>query len=547
MVQPVKFISLFFKINIFYRIGQVFRLNQIAILRIGILVLFAAFPASLSAQINPAKTYGNLFVQVQMSHVFNDSKAFADCIARKPPSVIMEKYKAEKNKADFNLRHFVHKYFKLPRSFSNNFHSDTTVSVAGHINRLWPVLTRQPHSGIKYSSLIPLPHPYVVPGGRFREMYYWDSYFTMLGLAQAGKISLLKDMLNDFASLIKRYGFIPNGNRTYYLDRSQPPFFSLMVQLYAKAKNNKQILVHYLPYMEKEYQFWMNGANSLSKNFSAYRNVVRLDGNVILNRYWSNKARPRPESFREDSLLARKSDRNPARLYRNLRAAAESGWDFSSRWLKNGKTLATIQTTQIIPVDLNSLMYHMEMTLAEAWKVKGNTKKAAFYRKRAKKRRKWIQQYCWNKKKKYFTDYNFVKQAPTDIISLASMYPLFFHVAMSSQAASTVAILKKYLLKPGGAVTTTNDTGQQWDAPNGWAPLEWITYKGLVNYHFDHLANTIRSRWMHLNQKVFHHTGKMMEKYNVVDLSKKAGGGEYKTQDGFGWTNGVYLQFKASK
>jgi alpha,alpha-trehalase len=512
-----------------------------------VFAIFVILPLNLAAQVSPAKQYGNLFVQVQMAPVFSDSKTFVDCIARKPPDVIMTKYKAEKNNPDFNLRHFVHTYFKLPPSYSNNFHSDTTVSVAEHINRLWPVLTRQPRSGAKYSSLILLPYPYVVPGGRFREMYYWDSYFTMLGLAQSGKIKLLKDMLNDFASLIKRYGFIPNGNRTYYLDRSQPPFFSLMVQLYAKVKNNKQILVHYLSYMEKEYQFWMSGTDSLNKNFSAYRNVVRLDGNVILNRYWSDKARPRPESFREDSLLARKSGRNPARLYRNLRAAAESGWDFSSRWLKDGKSLATIQTTQIIPVDLNSLMYHMEKTLAEAWKLKGNAKKAAFYWKQAKKRRAWIKQYCWNKKKQFFTDYNFIQRTPTNIISLACMYPLFFHVASDSQAASTVSILKKNLLKPGGVVTTTNDTGQQWDAPNGWAPLQWITYKGLINYHFDHLARTIRSRWMHLNQKVFHHTGKMMEKYNVEDLSKKAGGGEYKTQDGFGWTNGVYLQLKAMK
>jgi alpha,alpha-trehalase len=523
-----------------------FYLVRRIVLKYGVMALFLIFPVRLAAQISPAKQYGNLFVQVQMTHIFDDSKTFADCIALKPPDVIMERYKAEKNDSGFNLRHFVLTNFKLPPSYTSHFHSDTSVSVAKHINKLWSVLTRQPRDTTQYSSLISLPHPYVVPGGRFREMYYWDSYFTMLGLAQSGKTKLLGDMLDDFAYLIKKYGFIPNGTRTYYLDRSQPPFFSLMVQLYAKVKNDKQVLVHYLPEMEKEYHFWMNGDDSLHKDFSAYRNVVLLRGNVILNRYWSDQARPRPESFREDSSLAATSGRNPAKLYRNLRAAAESGWDFSSRWFKDGKSLVTIQTTQIIPVDLNSLMVHMEKTLAEAWKIKGNEKKAAFYRERAKKRRKWIQKYCWNKKKHYFSDYNFVQQKSTGVISLAGMYPLFFHVASDSQAVSTVSALKKHLLKPGGAVTTTNDTGQQWDAPNGWAPLEWITYKGLINYHFDRLARTIRSRWMRLNQKVFHHTGKMMEKYNVSDLSEKAGGGEYKTQDGFGWTNGVYLQLKSA-
>jgi len=507
-------------------------------------LIFGALSPKLKAQISPAKKYGKLFVQVQMSGIFNDSKTFVDAVARKPPDEIMRKYKAEKNRAGFNLRKFVHKNFKLPSSYSSHFHSDTTASVAEHINRLWPVLTRQPDSTVKYSSLIPLPYSYVVPGGRFREIYYWDSYFTMLGLQQSGKTKLLRDMLKNFAYLIKRYGFIPNGNRTYYLHRSQPPFFSLMVQLYAQATNNKQVLVHYLPYMEKEYHFWMRGADSLHKNFSAYRRVVHLKGNVILNRYWGGKARPRPESFRHDSLLATKSKEKPARLYRNLRAAAESGWDFSSRWLKDGKSLTTIQTTRIVPVDLNSLMYHMEKTLAEAWRIKGNNKKAALFRKKAENRRKWIQKYCWSKKKKFFTDYNFVQQASTGVISLACMYPLYMNVATKNQAASTVSILKKYLLKPGGVVTTTNHTGQQWDAPNGWAPLQWITYKGLSNYHFDHLANTIRNRWMHINQRVFHQTGKMMEKYNVEDLSKKAGGGEYKLQDGFGWTNGVYMQLK---
>jgi alpha,alpha-trehalase len=501
----------------------------------------------LAAQISPAKQYGDLYVQVQMSPIFDGSKTFADCIALKSPDVIMKRYKAEKNNSGFNLRHFVLTNFKLPPSYRSNFQSDTTLSVAEHINSLWPVLTRQPRDTTRYSSLITLPHPYVVPGGRFREMYYWDSYFTMLGLAESDKTELVKDMLDDFAYLIKKYGFIPNGTRTYYLDRSQPPFFSLMVQLYSHVKNKKQVLVHYLPEMEKEYHFWMKGADSLAKNFSAYHNVVRLKGDVILNRYWSDEARPRPESFREDSLLATKSGRNPAKLYRNLRAAAESGWDFSSRWLKDRKTLGTIQTIQIIPVDLNSLMVHMEKTLAEAWKLKDNANKASFYRKRAKKRQKWIRKYCWNKKKQFFSDYNYVQQKSTGVISLASMYPLFFHVATNSQADSTVSVLKKYLLKPGGVVTTHNDTGQQWDAPNGWAPLEWITYRGLVNYHFDDIAYTIRNRWMHINQKVFHHTGKMMEKYNVVDLSKKAGGGEYKTQDGFGWTNGVYLQLKVAK
>lgn len=512
---------------------------------LGLTLLATLLPISLYAQISPSKVYGKLFVQVEMSQIFKDSKTFVDCIALRPPKDIMKSYNEEHNKPGFNLRKFVFENFKLPPSYSSGFHSDTKATVAEHINRLWPVLTRRPDStAAKYSSLIPLPYPYVVPGGRFREIYYWDSYFTMLGLHQSGKIKLMKDMLDNFAYLLNKYGFIPNGNRTYFLGRSQPPFFSLMVQLYANAMHNKQVLVQYLPEMEKEYHFWMSGSNSLNSHKRTYRRVVLLHNHVILNRYWDDIPRPRPESFREDSLLARKSSESPKTLYRNLRATAESGWDFSSRWFADGKTLATIQTTEIIPVDLNSLMYHMEMTLAKAWKLKGNSQKADFYLSQAAKRKKWIREYCWDNSLNSFTDYNFIHHKTTGIISLASMYPLFFKVANKREAESVVAVLKKYLVKPGGVMATNNDTGQQWDAPNGWAPLQWITYKGLVNYHYNILADTLRARWMRINEHVFHRTGKMMEKYNVVDLTKKAGGGEYGLQDGFGWTNGVYMQLK---
>src|SRR5699024_4119203 len=147
-----------------------------------------ALPAGLEAQISPAKQYGDLFMEVQMNQIFKDSKTFADCIALKPPDIIMKKYRAAKKEPGFNLHHFVFTYFKLPPSFAGNFHSDTTATVVEHINKLWSVLTRQSRENVQYSSLISLPHPYVVPGGRFREMYYWDSYFTMLGLAQSGKI-----------------------------------------------------------------------------------------------------------------------------------------------------------------------------------------------------------------------------------------------------------------------------------------------------------------------------------------------------------------------
>ena len=180
----------------------------------------------------------------------------------------------------------------------------------------------QPHS-----SLVPLPHRYVVPVGRFREIYYWDSYFTMLGLEQSGRHDLVVDMVQNFAWLIDTFGHVPNGNRSYYLSRSQPPFFAAMVELLAE-RDGERVYATYLPQLAREYAFWMDGVARLAPG-SAYRRVVRLKDGTILNRYWDDRETPREESYREDIETARTSTRPAHEVYRNLRAAAESGWDFS--------------------------------------------------------------------------------------------------------------------------------------------------------------------------------------------------------------------------
>ncbi len=214
-----------------------------------------------------------------------------------------------------------------------------------------------------YSTLLPLPYPYVVPGGRFREAYYWDSYFTMLGLEQDNQHDLAVNMLKDFAFEIDHYGHIPNGNRSYYLSRSQPPFFSLMVELIARHDGVTTYLT-YLPELQAEHDYWMQGDNDV-RSGHALRNVVRLLDGTVLNRYWDERPAPRDESYKEDVETALQTQRSSAFVWRNLRAAAESGWDFSSRWLADGKTLATIRTLALLPPDLNSLLVHLEVTLAK--------------------------------------------------------------------------------------------------------------------------------------------------------------------------------------
>lgn len=497
----------------------------------------------------PAELYGELFYDVQTREIFPDSKTFVDVKPEYNVGLIRQRYNMLDDTTVQGITEFVEQHFELPGT-DFEFETDSS-SINSHIGKLWSVLKR-PADERKSGTLIPLPEPYIVPGGRFREIYYWDSYFTMLGLQEDGEIKTIQNMVDNFAYLINEYGFIPNGNRTYYLGRSQPPFFAMMVKVLAQEKGEK-VLAKYLPELQKEYNFWMDGSSNL-ENKDAYRRVVKMQDGEILNRYWDDNATPRPESYREDvktakEAIAQNADLTKEEVYRNLRAGAESGWDFSSRWLTksaNGKfDLSTIQTTNIVPVDLNSLMYNLERTISEAAKLAGDKGKSTDFAQKAEKRKQAILKYNWDEKAGFFMDYNFKNAAVTPQFSLAGVYPLFFEIATKEQAEKVARKIEESFLKPGGVVTTPYNTGQQWDAPNGWAPLQWLTVKGLKNYEQNDLAGEIKSRWLKLNKDVYARTYKMLEKYNVEDLSKESGGGEYPTQDGFGWTNGVYQKLSS--
>lgn len=490
---------------------------------------------------------GELFEDVQLANVFPDSKTFPDCTPKginneESLQEIKIRYAEQKNLSDFDLKTFVLNNFDLPHGHETSYTSDKTESAKEHIEELWSVLTREPHN--EKSSLIPLPNPYIVPGGRFGEIYYWDSYFTMLGLQESGKIDMIQAMVDNFSYLIYKIGHIPNANRTYYIGRSQPPFYALMLKLLSEAKGTK-VLSDYLPYMEKEYEFWNDGKRLLKGDTKAVKRVVKMPDGSILNRYWDSHCTPRPEAYKEDFELASHSKQKSEELYRHLRAAAESGWDFSSRWFKNPEAFDSIHTTDIIPVDLNCLLVYLEETIAEVYASQKSTVTAKRYKTAAQNRREAIQKYCWNEEKGFYFDYDFVQGTQKEYETLAATFPLFFSIATQAQATKVAEILQEKFLRTGGLLTTLAFTGQQWDAPNGWAPLQWIAYTGLKNYGFEELAQKIKNRWVELNLKVYKETGKMTEKYNVNDQNLEAGGGEYPNQDGFGWTNGVLLKMMA--
>ncbi|PJJ74776.1 alpha,alpha-trehalase [Thermoflavifilum aggregans] len=507
-----------------------------------VVIFFGNYTICNAQLASPRALFQDLFVDVQMQQVFPDGKTFVDCIPKYSPDSILKAYHQQKKQPDFSLQQFVHAYFRLPETNTRTYHSDVQAGIRRHIEELWNVLSRTPNrqDTSRYGSLIPLPYPYIVPGGRFREVYYWDSYFTMLGLKESRDTELIEDMVKNFAYLINRFGFVPNGNRTYYLTRSQPPYFSLMVDLLAGLKGDYIYATYQQPLL-REYAYWMKGADELRPGEAAHH-VVMLADSCILNRYWDESNQPREESYRADVIAARQSGEPDTVFYRNIRAAAESGMDFSSRWFADNRNLGTIITTHLIAVDLNCLLYHLEKTIARSYAVTGNYLQQKQYEHLAELRKEHLLKYCWDAQQQAFTDYDFTQKKYSPRISLASMYPLFFKLADSTQAAAMARLIRSLYLQPGGVVTTLQQTGQQWDAPNGWAPLEYITIQGLRNYHYDSLARRIALRWIELNRRVFDNTGKLMEKYDVMDIRRKAGGGEYPTQDGFGWTNGVLLK-----
>ena len=485
----------------------------------------------------PQVLFKDLFIAVQSAQIYGDGKAFPDAVPKEAPDDILRRYHADRPGSPAALEAFVAAHFILPSEVGAAPSAPDRVSIVAHIDGLWNVLTRATTTVPPYSSLLTLPQPYVVPGGRFREMYYWDSYFTMLGLAESGRGDLVADMVSDFAYLIDTYGHVPNGARTYYLSRSQPPFFFAMVALTSPG-DASAAFAHYLPQLRREYAFWMEGGQGMRPG-TPHRHVVAMPDGSVLNRFWDDEDTPRDEAYREDTELARSSGRPAPQLFRDIRAAAESGWDFGSRWFADGHTRATIDTTEIVPVDLNSLMFGLENAIRAGCARSGDTACAREFEQRAAARRKSVDRYLWDASKGAYLDYRWTKNERRPAVSAATLYPLFVSLASKPEAAAVAKTAARELLEAGGIVTTSLDTGQQWDSPNGWAPLQWIAVSGLRDYGQAPLAEAIACRWMANVEDVYRQSGKLVEKYNVVITGRSGGGGEYPLQDGFGWTNGV--------
>ncbi len=445
---------------------------------------------------------GPLFEAVAESTIYSDGKTFVDSIPNSDPSEILKAFEAQRNNPSFNLKAFVESHFTLLHKIKDEVPKAS--SMKGYIEKMWPILHKSMKATSKWSTLISLPHSHIVPGGRFRECFYWDSYFTALGLP----ITHIKEMVQNFAYLIDLLGFIPNGNRVYFASRSQPPYFSFLLRL-LHERGEQSFAKSFLPQLEKEYHYW----TSLQ---------------TPLNSYYDELDIPRPEAYKRETELA-KTTTHP-HFFQSLRAACASGWDFSSRWLADQKSFSTIQTLDLLPVDLNSLLYHLEDTLHF---FSDNTD----YKVAAENRKEALQTLFWSDH--FFYDIHLSTKKPTPSKTLAAATPLFVGAATQKQADCVAEKLEKHFLLPGGFVTSLTEGEHQWDMPNGWAPLQWITIKGLLNYGHTDLALEGARRWLALNEKLFDEKGTLLEKYNVRDCTANVARGEYAPQQGFGWTNGV--------
>ena len=498
----------------------------------------------------PQQRFGQLFIDVQMEALFGDGKRFADASPRcLSAAALTALYAQSRAVPGFDLGHFVGEHFELPALATPAAAASALLPISEYIRSLWPQLTRPPDPpdlAQGPGSLLPLPNAYVVPGGRFREIYYWDSYFTILGLLADGRRDLAEGMVANFAHLIDTLGHIPNGNRSYFLSRSQPPFFSLMVESIGQQ-------ARYLPQLLREHAYWMAGEHGLAPG-EAHAHLVRLPDGSLLNRYWDALDLPRDESLRDDVLTAREQPgRPPAEVYRELRAAAESGWDFSSRWCgAQPRCLASTATTLLLPIDLNSLLWGLERTIAAF----GDAATAAEFSARAERRRAAIDRRLWAPALQHFVDHEWqsgmsglsvmsgqsglslMSERPARALTAATVVPLFIGLASQAQADAVALVVRQRLLRRNGLATTLIASGQQWDAPNGWAPLQWMAVIGLRRYGHDALAADIARRWLGAVEREYAATGRLLEKYNL-DADLPGSGGEYPTQHGFGWTNGV--------
>lgn len=591
---------------------------------------------------SPIYCYGDLLREIELARPFSDSKTFVDLPTIRPLNEVLTAFRNLSRPIQNNtaLNTFLTTYFgqagseleALPTAeletqpdFLDSVNSSIVANFTSQVIDIWPDLTRR-YIGAGnctgcVSSFIPVNRTFVVAGGRFREPYYWDSFWVIEGLlrTQGSFTQIAENIIENFLDLVEDLGFVPNGARRYYENRSQPPLLTQMVRIYVEYTQNYTLLERALPILELEYDFWVNNRTVT---------LERAGRNYSLNHYAVLNTQPRPESYYEDYVTANNrtyfnedgqqfnltqslNDTEKAALYANLASGAESGWDYSTRWLKNPSDAAndnslplrSLNVINTIPVELNSILYYNEMTIADFHRHEGNYTAARAWAARAANRSQAMTTLLWNSEHYSYFDYNLTSSSQ-NVYTLADntstplsrqgapagqqvgfqisqFYPFWTGAAPDSIKSDPTAMrrvfarIEELLDTRAGAIAATNlISGQQWDEPNVWPPLQYILIQGLLNTPLEvtadddeqttedyvwtqDLALELAQRYLDSLYCTWRVTGgstdevpqlpnaegngTIFEKYADDSTNAAGGGGEYTVVEGFGWSNGVLI------
>lgn len=517
---------------------------------------------------------GDLLRRVQLARIFPDSKTFVDFkLQRSENETLVDFAKlmsdTNQNPSREQLAIFIDQHFmegnELEQWKPPDFDPDPPILkeisdpklrlFAKNIIALWAKLGRKVNDDVKkhpdlYSFLY-VPNGFIVPGGRFKELYYWDSFWIVRGLLISNMTQTAKGMIENLLYLVEKYGYIPNGSRAYYLGRSQPPLLAAMVASYYAATGDLLWLKRHVGTVEKELQYWL----------SKKKVTVEVKGNkYMLLRYLADRQAigPRPESYFEDYTNACILPNDDMRqdFYTEMKSAAESGWDFSSRWFVTAENevvgnLTDVHVTRILPVDLNSIFAGALELTGNFRNILKNRREAQKWWSLAKYWRNAIDDVMWDPVDGVWYDYDAQAKLPRKHFYPSCASPLWAGAVEEYRAPKYAAQLCNYLLSsgalnfPGGIPASILHSAEQWDFPNAWPPLQSILIGGLEasgNEEAKQLAREQAQIWVRSNYIGFSLWQKMFEKYSAVQPGHEGSGGEYTVQDGFGWTNGVILE-----
>ncbi|XP_063533891.1 trehalase-like [Cydia strobilella] len=521
---------------------------------------------------------GEMLHRIQLAKIFPDSKTFVDMKLLFSMSDTLADFAqlmhdTQRNPSREQLTKFVGEHFEPGNELENWIPPDFNPSppildrithpklkvFAKNVIAIWATLGRKVkpvvHQNPDRYSLISVPNGFIAPGGRFKELYYWDSYWIVRGLLLSDMAETARGMVENILYLVDKFGYMPNGGRLYYLGRSQPPLLTAMVADYYAVSEDLAWLKRHIPTVENELQYWLN----------TKKVTVEINGNqYVLLRYYSEEESkgPRPESYYEDYTTARflPSEDLRQEFYKEMRGVAESGWDFSTRWFVSASSdpvgnLTDVHASRILPVDLNSIFAGALQLTGDLRNQLNDRREAQKWHSLAKYWRRSIENVLWDTSDGTWYDYDSMARVRRKHFYPSCATPLWAGAVEKDDAPKYAARFVRYLHSsggldfPGGIPSSLLHSGEQWDYPNAWAPLQSILIGGLDKSGHEEaqkLAKEQAKLWIRSNYLGHSRYTKMFEKYSSVQPGSPGDGGEYGVQNGFGWTNGVILELLAN-